>query len=172
MALLHPLSAESASSELDIFSLPMTQTMIEDGHFVEYFPLATLAPGAPIEFRISGDTGDYLDLTNSFLHVRAKITKADGSPPGVDAVIAPVNNLLHSLFSQCDVTLNDVLISNSENTYAYRAYMETLLSYRKGTKNVQLTSALYYEDTRRQEAKKMLDCLSQLACLLEEDRWT
>jgi hypothetical protein len=43
--------------------------------------------------------------------------------------VGPVNNFLHSLFSQVDVSLNGVLITNSSNTYGYRAYIENLLSY-------------------------------------------
>jgi hypothetical protein len=53
---------------------------------------------------------------------------------------------LHSLFSEIDVKLNGTLISSSNNTYPYRAYIETLLSYGYDAKRSQLTSALYYKD--------------------------
>ena len=45
---------------------------------------------------------------------------------------APVNVLLHSMFSQEDVSLNGTLISSSTNTYPYRSMLETLLSYGEG----------------------------------------
>lgn len=61
--------------------------------------------------------------------------------------IAPVNNLLHSLFSQVDVYLNQKLISPPNNTYAYKAYIETLLNYGSAAKNSHLTSGLWYADT-------------------------
>jgi hypothetical protein len=62
-----------------------------------------------------------------------------------------LHNYLHSLFSQVDVLLNGTLITSSINTYAYRAYIETLLSYGTDAKSSQLTSALFYKD----EAGKM-----------------
>ena len=54
---------------------------------------------------------------------------------------------LHSLFQQVDVSLNDVQVSQSAGTYAYRAYIESLLSYGPQAKTSQLTAALYYKDT-------------------------
>jgi hypothetical protein len=54
---------------------------------------------------------------------------------------------MHSLFSQVDVSLNGTLVTPSTNTYAYRAYIETLLSHGAEAKNSQLTSALWYKDT-------------------------
>jgi hypothetical protein len=82
--------------------------------------------------------------------VRAKITRVNDDLDAADTV-GPVNNFLHSLFSQVDVSLNGTLITNSTNTYAYRAYIETLLSYGLEAKSSQLTSALFYKD----EAGKM-----------------
>jgi hypothetical protein len=65
--------------------------------------------------------------------------------------VGPVNNFLHSLFSQVDVSLNGVLITNSSNTYGCRAYIENLLSYGPPAKKSQLTACLYIKD----EAGKM-----------------
>ena len=54
---------------------------------------------------------------------------------------------LHSLFQQVDVSLNDVQVSQSAGTYAYRVYIESLLSYGPQAKTSQLTAALYYKVT-------------------------
>ncbi|KAK7087759.1 uncharacterized protein F54H12.2-like [Littorina saxatilis] len=147
MALAHPQSCESVHTGLDLFSVPPTQTAVQEGMFVENHPLATLAPGAPIEFTISGATSEYLDLSNTYLHVRAKITKADGTNLDADSPVAPVNYWLHSLFSQVDISLNDTLVTNSENTYPYRAYLEATLNYGREAKKSHLTSAMYYRDS-------------------------
>ena len=146
MAFIHEGSCECAKSELDLFSVPPTQTSIESGAFVEYHPISSLADGAPIEFEVSSSGDDYMDFANSYLYVRAKITRANGSNL-VDAdKVGPVNNFLHSLFSQVDVSLNGTLITNSTNTYPYRAYIETLLSYGPQAKSSHLTASLYYKD--------------------------
>ena len=64
-----------------------------------------------------------------------------------DTGIGPVNLWLHSLFSQVDLSLNDRLVTSSTNTYPYRAYLETLLSYGPAAKKSHLTSALWYKDS-------------------------
>ena len=151
MAFIHENSCECAKSELDLFDVPPTQTSIETGMYVEYHPISSIVSGAPIEFDVSASGDDYMDLTNSLLHVRAKIVKSDGSNIPANETVGPVNNFLHSLFSQVDVTLNGTLITSSTNTYAYRAYLESLLSYGPAAKQSQLTSALFYKD----EAGKM-----------------
>jgi len=58
-----------------------------------------------------------------------------------------VNLFLHSLFSQVDVSLNGTLVTTASDMYAYRAYIETLLSYGKDAKQSQLTCSLFYKDT-------------------------
>ena len=48
---------------------------------------------------------------------------------------------------QVDVSWNDVQVSQSVETSACRAYIESLLSYGPQAKTCQLTAALYYKDT-------------------------
>ena len=149
MAFVHPQSCECMKSELDIFTVPPTQTSIETGNWVEYNPIAIIADGSPIEFTVSGSGQDYLDAANTQLYVEAKITQADETEStdiANDAAVGPVNLLLHSLFSDIYVSLNVTPVTSSNNTYANRAYIESLLSYGSTTKQSQLTSQLYYKD--------------------------
>jgi len=111
---------------------------------LEYHPLSTLADESPIEFEVNGSGEDYIDYANTYLHVRAKITQADGTDIANNAPVGPVNLFLHSLFSQ--VSLNGTQITPSMNTYPYRAMIETLLSYGGDAKESQLTSELFFKD--------------------------
>ena len=147
MALLHSHSCECTKSELDLFSLPPTQTSIDKGQWVEYHPISTISDGGPIEFFISGSGDEYMDLNQTQLYIQAKITKADGTDLTDADQVGPVNLFLQSLFNQVDVSLNDRLISPSTPTYPYRAMIETLLSYGSDAKRSQLTSSLFYKDT-------------------------
>lgn len=150
MSLVHHQSRQSIHSGLDLFSVAPTQTSVEEGQFVEHHPLATLSPYAPIEFSISGATADYIDLSNTFLHLQVKITNPDGTDLAQDAHVGPVNYWMNSLFSQVDMTLNGTLVTSSENTYPYRAYIESTLDYGVGAKQSHLSSSLYYKDTSAQ----------------------
>jgi hypothetical protein len=146
MAFVHEQSCECAKGELDLFAVPPTQTSIEHGTWVEYHPLSTITDGAPIEFDVNGTGDEYMDFANSYLQVKAKIIKEDDSNIANAETVGPVNNFLHSLFSQVDVSLNGTQISSSTATYPYRAYIENLLSYGPAAKESQLTSALFYKD--------------------------
>ena len=165
MAFVHPNSCECNKSELDLFTLPPTQTAIESSQWIEYRPISSLSGGAPIQFVVMGSGEEYLDLSETYLQVTATITKPSGDNlrqdpvissagegestrvEGVDAGIGPVNNWLHSMFSQIDVSLNERLVTSSTNTYAYRAYLETLLSYGPDAKESHLTASMWYKDT-------------------------
>jgi hypothetical protein len=146
MAFIHEGGCECAKSELDLFSIRATQTGVDSGMYVDYHPVSSITGGAPIEFDVNATGMEYLDLTNSLLHVRAKIVKTNGEDLEAASTVGPLNNFLHSLFSQVDESLNGTLITNSTNIYAYRAYIETLLSYGSDAKSSQLTSALFYKD--------------------------
>ena len=146
MAFVNSSSCECTKSELDLFTVPPTQTSIQEASWVEYQPISSIQTRAPIEFDVTGTGEDYIDCANILLYVRAKITKANGDPLTADSTAAPVNQLLHSMFAQVDISLNGTLISSSTNTYAYRAILETLLSYGEDAKKSQLTCELFYKD--------------------------
>ncbi len=155
MSFIHQKSCECIKTELDLFSLPPTQTSIESGKWVQYKPIASLTDDAPIEFVVPGHGDEYVDLSHTLLQVTASIIKADGNPvTDAAAKIGPVNNWLHSLFSQVDVYMSQKLISPQSNTYAYRAYLETLLNYGLDAKKSHLSTVLWYDDS----AGHMDDC--------------
>lgn len=121
MAFLHAQSCECIKTELDLFALPPTQTSIEHGQWVNYKPISAISEDSPLEFVIPGHGDDYLDLSQTMLYLNAKIIKTNNTPLGEADIVAPVNNWLHSLFSQADIYLNQKLISPPNNTYGYRS---------------------------------------------------
>ena len=133
-SLIHPASCKGLKSELDLFALPATQTSVDHGRVVEHRPTSILSENSPVEFVISEEGDYYIDLANTFLYVRAAVVNEDGSNLAEDANIAPITNFLHSLWSQVDLSLNNTLITQSNNTYAYRVYIETMLSCGKEAK--------------------------------------
>ena len=147
MALLHQKSSECTLAELDLFSAPMTQLSIEDKVYTEILPVSAITDTGPIEFFIPGDGEKYLDLNDTLLHVRVKITNADGSNLADDAAVGLLNYPLNTMFSQCDVILGDRLISQSSATHPYRAMIETLLNYSEDTLKSQFSAGLFYKDT-------------------------
>jgi hypothetical protein len=60
---------------------------------------------------------------------------------------AVTNDLLHSLFSQCSVSLNGISITQASELYPYRSYLETILTYGTDTASSHLTNAFWYLDS-------------------------
>ena len=157
MNFLHKSSNECAKSELDILHTPETQAMILSGKWVDYYPISVIDGDSPIEFKVTGSAEEYIDLSQTYIYVEAKIVDGVDGNLADTAVCAPVNLFLHSLFSQVDITLNDILVTSSVNTYAYRSMIETLLNYGEDSKNTHLTAALFYKDTAAQMDTVVLD---------------
>ncbi len=59
-------------SELDLFTVPMTQTVIEKNSYLEVAPLSAISESSPLEFFIAGTGEDYIDLNNTLLFLRLK----------------------------------------------------------------------------------------------------
>ena len=134
-------------SELDLFGKPSVQTSIEHTTEKDHYPISSMIESGPLEFTITGSGDEYLDLSSAYLHVTASISVGGVTNPTDDDKVAPVNNWVQSLFSQVDVSLNGKMVSSSSNTYAYRAYIETLLTFGKAYKKTYLTNSMWYKDT-------------------------
>ena len=67
MTFVHDKSCECVKSELDVFSVPLTQASIEYGNYVEYHPLSSITDSGPIEFDVSSSGQNYLDFSNAQL---------------------------------------------------------------------------------------------------------
>ena len=146
MNFVHSKSQECTKTELDLFSVPPAETSLEKALWIDHQPVSAFSDGGPITF-LSPGTEDYVDLPKFLLVVRAKVTKASGANIGDDEKVAVVNNFLHSLFKQVDVFLKEKQVTHVTGTYAYRAYLETLLNYGPAANKSQLTASLFYKDT-------------------------
>jgi len=142
-------TGEQVTGEVDLFGPIMQQNFLLNEFNRQFAPIASLAEGAPIEFLVKGADQLYLDLNDSFLHLRVKMTKANGT--NMDAATGTIINLpIHSMFREVDVEMNGKSVSEPNNLYPYRAYLETLLIYSKETQESRLLSEGWVRDTAGQ----------------------
>ena len=125
----------------------LSDTDIEIGVFENIYPVTNLEDGGSIEFMLENNSVQFLDLANSFLKLKCKITKANGTNIVAEDVVTMINYPIASLYSQVDILLGGKVISSSTNNYAFRAYLETLLNYGEDAKKTQLGMGLFYQDT-------------------------
>ena len=137
---------ECGIGELDLFNNLPVQTSVKSGSWTEIRPISALAQNSLIEFVVSGNGENYLDLRNSRFCLSARVVKSNGENLDAGDKIAPVNFLLHSIFRQVDVYLNGVLVSHADHFYPYRAFLEKVLTYDRDTLRSQGQTALYEED--------------------------
>lgn len=136
----------TTKTELDIFATPPTQNSIESGTTLCVRPISSLTDASPIEFLIPGSGEEYIDLAHTTLHLVVKIKTDETIPKDKVNDIAPVNNFLHSIFSQVDIYLNQKCITPPSNNYNYRAYIENLLNYGSDAKYSHLSSVIWEKD--------------------------
>ena len=150
------MAEECVSGSLDLFTPPFMETMVESVYFTEYLPTNAISDSAnSITFAIPS-ADDMIDLTESYVQVRCKITKADGTD--LDAFAAPsgtpatgnsvgfVQMPITSMFSSMVFRLNDELLTDSFSTYPYLAYFQSLLNFSSESKKGRLQLLGYYED--------------------------
>ena len=80
------------------------------------------------------------------LFVKGKLQTEDNADLPETDYTAVINNLLHSLFSQCTISLNGTQITQATELYPYRAYIETLSTYGNDAANSHLTMPFWLLD--------------------------
>ena len=130
-----------AKSELFLFEPSSTQVCMSNAQWVDVHPLNSVkGNSSPITFSIQGSE-KYLDLNDTVLYLRLKIENKDTTND-----IAPVNNLLSSLFSDCQLEIGDKVVEGSDFLYPYKAYIHSLLNYSTDTKKNNLLSSGFVKD--------------------------
>ena len=144
-------------NSLALFHRPPTDTAIEKRYWAEYKPSNQLS--SVLEFSIPSSSS-YIDLKQTRLHVKARLLNADGTtlgkvPAGTVAPklrVAPVNNLLSSLWAQVDVFIQGRHVSPSTgNSYPYKAFWDIMLNYGGDAFNSQLQTQMLTADTNLDE---------------------
>ena len=149
--MMHRESCVCGMDSLELFQVPPTNIALEDSKWIEYYPVSSTLTSdtAPIEFEIKGQGDEYVDLSQTYVQMLVKFTKDNGAAlTGADGVSSPINNIVHSLFSEIDLSLNGKVITPGTDTYPFKAYLEKLLSYESDTLNTQMKACtMWYKDT-------------------------
>ena len=123
---------------LEMFTVPSADVSREGYRMVTYSPSATRI--RPVTFTVQG-VDDFVDLDRSYLEIELRLRSPSVNGLGADANAAStandtkflyaVNNIGHSLFKQMNLRFNGALMSEQTDTYAYKAFIETVLNYNR-----------------------------------------
>jgi hypothetical protein len=134
------LPSEATHSSLDLFERSSLLVAF-DGSIDQKIGPVYSPNGPTLEFKVMGDRNNFLDLQHVYLELSCSIRQQNGDALRYHATTAAdsdapkfVNNILHSLFSDCDVTANGIKISTANGLYAHKSYLETEMSHGKDAK--------------------------------------
>ena len=135
------------SHSADIFRPISQEVSMVDGKTCLIKPTNFTAAG-PYEFDINPRGRQYINLSKSRLHLKLRITKADGTDVVVADNVAPINLIGSSLFKQVCIEANGAKIPELTNTfYNYKTYLETILSYGHSATSSHLKASRFHTDT-------------------------
>ena len=150
---------ECILSKLDLFKVPPTQAFIDHSLFVNFFAIRSLNSG-PIEFHVPTFENEYLDVI-TFIGTQRTGSSTAKDPKiqrrglehltlvysiNLDDVVFPVNSFRSFYFKSLEVQVNNPTVNKISIHYAYRSYLETLLSFNCGVKKSALNIILWAKD--------------------------
>ena len=142
---------EVIPEKLNLFEGRDTLYAVSESHF-EKIQCRTALPdvGIPpsLEFSANSSLSHYTDLSESFLLVTGKYVRATGGNLGAAPKVAPVQNLIGSLFKSVNMYLNNKKITPPENNMAYIHFFNHFIQPRSA-QDCQLQLAGWYPDTHR-----------------------
>ena len=151
MALIEDDSCLCSTSALELFTTPPTQDVVEESRFVEILPLnSNPAYDAAFDFYMPALTDEYVDVSSTRLYIKAQILKSDGTAIDDTAVVAPVNNLFDSLWSNVEFSMNGRAISQNNNMYAYTSMISNLVHNTEEAIKSEGAMRLFFKDTANQ----------------------
>ena len=114
--------------------------------YVDY--RSTIQDGGTLDFVIPPTANQYINLKKTYLKLKLRIVKSDGSDiPDAGVLVSCINVPLNTIFNQVDVLLQQQLVSSTGGqTYAYKSYFETMLQNGIDAKKSQLQAQGYYKE--------------------------
>ena len=147
-------SSTSLKSELEFFQVPPTQTCVVETIPVELQLTNALTHTGPYDFRVPADNL-MLDVFHNELYMRVRVVDnlnavlaAAGGPPAVHPAVGPINLLGKTFFNHIKLFINNKLVEDSGDKYAYRAFFETELNFNHDAKTTHLNPPCTYKTTQ------------------------
>lgn len=145
---LHGDECPCTLNEAELFDPIAKQVVLMSSKEQDYSPITAVSNNTGvIEFKVEGTNDEYIDLNETELVLDVKVLKADNSNLAATDVIAPINNWLHSMFSDIKMEIQNTVVEGGEHMYPYKAYMHNLLSHDYYSKRTQLATSGWFKDT-------------------------
>lgn len=136
---------ENHSSQLSILEPPPIDTTIQTREWVEFRQINQISEYSYLEFNIPPLSTGYMDLKNSRMKIKLRITDHMNLPVTEDDSVGLTNLPLHTIFAQIDTSLQQTPVSQLGTNYSYKSYIDTLLTT-SGDNNAVRQSEIFFKD--------------------------
>lgn len=132
--------------------------------FYDEIPTSTVLDGSTpvINFLANPDKGSYTNLYESFLMLKTKYVKGDGTNLPAKPTIGPIQCPLTSIFKRMTLYLNDKRVSPVEDQMPYVNFLR-MFAMHEGTQKSVLSMAGWYNDTYASAAAPLFTTANQAA---------
>lgn len=145
--------SRTISSAYDLYAKQGIADHIESG-FVEEYHLRNDIRSNTLEFVIDGNTEHAIVPRRIALKLALQIS-GDGGGEAANkttiaagnSVVAPINNIFHSIFENVNVYLSNQPTTKIDNNYPYIAYIQTLMQYGEEPLNTNFSLTGWFKDT-------------------------
>jgi len=149
---VYPGSRLTMTSAADLFALPPTDvSILASNYIVLASSFDVKSENNTLMFRVPASSSQYMDLNSSFLYIKVRLVKKDGTKLDSSDIVAPSNLFFYNMFQNCTASINGVSVATTDNRYSYQAGLPVLLQNGKGEKDSELSSILYYPDSTPDE---------------------
>ena len=106
---------EVLDNEVNLFEgIPVNYSVLENKNEIMYSKTSFATQPRQIAVTVPADLAYYTALKNSFVMLKMKLVKANGTSIEASPKIGVVNNIVHSLFSSIRIFMNDTLVTPNE----------------------------------------------------------
>ena len=134
-------------NQLDLFEKTNLQSSILSYKYDIINPSTEHEKGKlPIHFNFGVSNDEYIDLSNIYFYLKCAIVKKVGNDYLTTDDCGPINNFMHSVIKQAEVSLNKTPLATNTD-YPFKAYFENSINFGSDSKNTHLSSEGYFKDT-------------------------
>ena len=121
MSLIHQAGNICTVGELNLHALPDTQKdILKTLNITKTTNNALTNTTTSFDFTFE-PSNNYTDLSETTLYLEFTIEKPDGTALLVAVEMAPVNNLLHSIFASVQLLINGEKVTGNYEQYSYKS---------------------------------------------------
>lgn len=140
-------SGATFNNSFNLSSLPPHDISIVSTKTEQIFPSFSVKGSDLIEFVIPSSNVYYTNLSKTFLYLRLKAVKSDGTALDANSKTSVVNLIHSTLFKSVDVYVNNILISQPTGNYSYAAFINRVINATKADFDTKLICEGYAQST-------------------------